>query len=118
VSGVVVVRRQTLLSCTSLASKGRFGLAAIALPAPDQALAGNGTPLEAIATLVAFSRQEVALLMTSLALIGFSVVAAILLLRTRIRAARNETRLGTDIAELQLQADRYRALLFAEPQIL
>ena len=58
------------------------------------------------------------MLTTALALLGFSVVAAILLMRTRLRAAGNEARLRADIADLQVQADRLRALLFAEPQIL
>ena len=58
------------------------------------------------------------MLTTALALLGFSVVAAILLMRTRVRATRTEARLRADIAGLQDQADRLRALLFAEPQIL
>src|SRR5207302_6985925 len=39
-------------------------------------------------------------------------------MRTRVRAARSEARLRSDIGDLQAQADRFRALLFAEPQIL
>src|SRR5665213_4495364 len=39
-------------------------------------------------------------------------------MRTRIRAASSDARLRADIAELQVEADRFRALLFAEPQIL
>src|SRR5256885_442759 len=39
-------------------------------------------------------------------------------MRTRIRAAKGEARLRAEIAELQAQADRFRALLFAEPQLL
>ena len=58
------------------------------------------------------------MLTTALALLGFSVVAAILLMRTRVRAAKNEARLRADIQGLQVEADRFRALLFAEPQIL
>ena len=58
------------------------------------------------------------MLATALALLGFSVVAAILLMRTRVRTAKNEARLRARIGELQLQADRFGALLFAEPQIL
>ena len=58
------------------------------------------------------------MLTTALALLGFSVVAAILLMRTRVRATRNEARLRAEIADLQVQADRLRALLFAEPQVL
>src|SRR6202008_234554 len=55
---------------------------------------------------------------TALALLGFSVLSAILLMHTPIRAAKSESRLHAVIEGLQLQADRYRALLFAEPQIL
>jgi signal transduction histidine kinase len=64
------------------------------------------------------NHQEFAVLTTALALVGFSVVAAILLMRTRVKATRTEVRLRADIAELQVQADRLRALLFAEPQVL
>jgi signal transduction histidine kinase len=65
-----------------------------------------------------FNRQEIAALATALALLGFSVVSAILLMRASVRAAKAEARLRSEIAELQAQADRFRALLFAEPQIL
>ena len=64
------------------------------------------------------NRQEFAVLTTALALLGFSVVAAILLMRTRVRSAKSEARLHADIQGLQVEADRFRALLFAEPQIL
>src|SRR5258705_12567548 len=64
------------------------------------------------------NRQEIAVLTTALSLLGFSVVAAVLLMRTRLRAARNEERLRADVGDLQVQADRLRALLFAEPQVL
>ena len=43
------------------------------------------------------------MLTTALALLGFSVVAAILLMRTRLRAASNEARLRADIAALQVR---------------
>ncbi len=117
-SGVIVVMRRTLLSCTSLARVGRLSLAATVLAPVDAAFAGDGMPADVIANLIELSRQDVAVMTAALALLGFSVVAAIALVRTRIRAGRKEARLRTDIAELQLQADRYRALLFAEPQIL
>jgi PAS domain-containing protein len=39
-------------------------------------------------------------------------------MRSRVRAARSEAQLRAHIADLQIQADRYRALLFAEPQVL
>ncbi|MDU6725509.1 MAG: PAS-domain containing protein, partial [Bradyrhizobium sp.] len=72
----------------------------------------------AVTTLFELSRQDVAEVTAMLALLGFSVVAAVALVRTRLAAARKEARLRADVAALQLQADRYRALLFAEPQIL
>lgn len=115
-SDVFVLMRRTLLSCTSLVRNGRIGVAAAAwfLPASAKAAA---LP-DALSTLVEFNRQEIAALVTALALLGFSVLTAILLMRARVRTARTETGLRARIAELQLQADRFGALLFAEPQIL
>jgi signal transduction histidine kinase len=115
-SGVIVSMRRTLLSCTSLVRAGLIGLAATALlPAVPAQASGLVDTLSGVLEL---NRQELAALTTALALLGFSVVAAILLMRTRLGAASNEARLRTRIGELQLQADRFRALLFAEPQIL
>jgi signal transduction histidine kinase len=116
-SGVIVAMRRTLLSCTSLARNGLIALGASpVLVAP--ARAGELPLLHEISTFFDFNRQEIAVLATALALLGFSVVSAILLMRTRIRAAKGEARLRSEIGELQAQADRFRALLFAEPQIL
>ena len=116
-SGVIVAMRRTLLSCTSLARNGLIGLGA-ALVSIAPARAGDLPLLDAISAFFDLNRQEIAVLTTALALLGFSVVAAILLMRTRLRAARSEARLRADIQDLQFQADRFRALLFAEPQIL
>jgi signal transduction histidine kinase len=117
-SGVVAAMRRTLLSRTSLARYGTIGLAVTAL-SPAQAAGAAEVPLiTAISTLFDFNRQEIAVLATALALLGFSVVSAILLMHTRLRAAKSDTRLRSKIADLQVRADRYRALLFAEPQIL
>jgi signal transduction histidine kinase len=116
-SGVIVSMRRTLLSCTSLA---RYGLSLVgaALASNGPAQAGDLPLVDAISTFLDLNRQEIAVLATALALLGFSVVAAILLMRTRVRAARSEAQLRSDIQDLQFQADRLRALLFAEPQIL
>lgn len=110
--------RRTLLSCSSLARNGLMGFAAGGLPLAAPAWAADAGFLDTISTLFDLNRQEVAVLTTALALLGFSVLAAILLMHTRIRAAKSELRLHAVIEGLQLQADRYRALLFAEPQIL
>ena len=117
-SGVIVAMRRTLLSCTSLARNGLIAVATAAFGSIAPAHAGDASLLDAISASLDLTRQEFAVLTTALALLGFSVVAAILLMRTRLRAARNEARLQTKIGELQAQADRFRALLFAEPQIL
>src|SRR5689334_9099764 len=117
-SGVIGSMRQALLSCTPLARNGLIGLAVSALPFAAPAFAADSGLLNTISSLLDFNRQEVAVLTTALALLGFSVLSAILLMHTRIRASKNESRLLATIEGLQLQADRYRALLFAEPQIL
>src|ERR1700737_2385209 len=116
-SGVIVAMRRTLLSCTSLARNGLIALGATQVSIVP-AHAGDLALLDAISAFFDFNRQEIAVLATALALLGFSVVAAVLLMRTRVRATRNEARLRSDIGDLQVQADRLRALLFAEPQIL
>src|SRR5690348_13359533 len=120
-SGVIVAMRRTLLSCTTLARNGLMGLGVglgALLPIASPAFAGDAQLLEQLSPLFGFNRQEIAVLTTALALLGFSVLAAILLMHHRIRSAKSEARLLSKIEGLQLQADRYRALLFAEPQIL
>ena len=107
-----------MLSCTSLvrgiAGAGAAGLVAIA---PAWA-AEPGLSEKLIQTFMNLSRQDLTALAMALGVLGFSVVAAILLMRTRVRAATNEQRLRAEIRELQTEADRFRALLFAEPQVL
>jgi signal transduction histidine kinase len=117
-SGVMAALRRTLLSCTSLAHGGRttqgtvVGAAGLALVQPAQAADVS------LLHFIGMNHQEFAALTTALSLLGFSVVAAILLMRTRLRAAHIESGLRSDIQRLQSEADRYRALLFAEPQVL
>lgn len=116
-SGVVAAMRRNLLSCTSLARHGLISLAT-ALTVPEPALAADSAITQVISAWLDLNHQEFAALTTALSLLGFTVVAAILLMRNRIKATRTELRLRADIADLQVQADRLRALLFAEPQIL
>jgi len=102
--------RRTLLSCTSLARNGLVTLGAtLACVTPGRA--DELTLLDKISNIVDLNHQEFAALATALALLGFSVTAAILLMRTRLRAAANEARLRSDIQGLQIESDRYRALL-------
>jgi len=110
--------RRTLLACTTLARSSFIGVAAATLLPAGRAMAGDLPVLDELAGLLGFNRQEIAVLATALALLGFSVVSAILLMRSRLSAARTEARLRGRIGELQVQTDSYRALLFAEPQVL
>jgi len=114
---VIVAMRRTLLSCTSLARNGMIGLGAalmfnrarlwqrLAAPAcglgiPRSQSPGNRGTDDSIDACSSFRCG------------GGAAV------RTRLRAARSEERLRSDVQDLQVQADRLRALLFAEPQIL
>ncbi len=118
-SDVIAAMRRTLLSCTSLVRDGIVGVAVSVLAASAPARASDLQLLEqALATFFDLDRQEVAVLATAFAVLGFSVVAAILLMRTRLRAANNEARLRSELRSLQVESDRFRALLFAEPQVL
>jgi signal transduction histidine kinase len=118
-SGVIGRMRRGLLSCTSIVRGGFVALSASILPGGTPALAAeHGLLNSTLSIFTDLNRQELAALITATAVLGFSVVAAILLMRTRVRAARIETKLRTDNQVLQLEADRFRALLFAEPQIL
>lgn len=117
-SGVIEGMRRTLLSCTSIVRGGAVGLGAAALFGIAPAFARDDVFQNALTLLAAIDRQEIAALSVAAAVLGFSVVAAILLMRTRLRAAHIESRLLSDNQALQLEADRFRALLFAEPQVL
>jgi signal transduction histidine kinase len=74
--------------------------------------------LRALETLFNANQQEIAAAALGLGIVGFSVVATILLMRTRLRASRTENKLRADVRALQTEADRLRALLFTEPQVL
>lgn len=118
-SGVVAVMRRTLLSCTSLVRGSIAGASAASVIAIAPASAAEPDMSERlIQTFMNLGRQDLAALAMALGVLGFSVVAAILLMRTRVRADANEQRLRADIRALQAESDRFRALLFAEPQVL
>jgi PAS domain-containing protein len=116
--GVVAAMRRTLLSCTSLARNGLMGLAFSALLPVGSGFAADLGIADAISDWLDLNHQEFAVLATAFALLGFSVVSAILLMRNRTRAGRNESKLRAQINELTAQTDRLSALLFVEPQVL
>ncbi|MBY0381809.1 MAG: PAS-domain containing protein [Xanthobacteraceae bacterium] len=114
-SGVLETMRRRLLSCTMIV---HGGLVALALVSPAKA-ADDSITGTALAILDSLHSPELAAGLTiSAAILGFSVVSAILLMRTRINAAAVEGKLRTDNQSLQNEADRLRALLFTEPQVL
>ncbi|OYU89106.1 MAG: two-component sensor histidine kinase [Bradyrhizobiaceae bacterium PARB1] len=115
-SGVIAAMRRTLLSCTAMVRDGLVGVGTSAMLATS-ALAAEDAPLT-LAGLLDLDRQDIAALTTGGAVLGFSVVCAILLMRNRQRAARTETKLRNELHALQTETDRYRALLFTEPQVL
>jgi signal transduction histidine kinase len=63
-------------------------------------------------------RHEIAFLAITLSVMGFAVVTAILLVRTRQRLAQTEARAHDEIIGSRAEVDRVYAMLRAEPQIL
>ena len=80
--------RRTLLSCTSLARNGLIGTCLAACARRRNRHPRRRTVAsQKLVDMLDLNHQEFAVLTTALALLGFSVVAAILLMRTRVRAA-------------------------------
>ena len=63
-------------------------------------------------------RHEITALALTLGVLIFAVTTAILLVRTRQRAAQREADYRDQIGALKAEADRFNALLLSEPQIL
>jgi signal transduction histidine kinase len=94
--------------------------AGVALPAPAHA---DQHPALALHELVltaqdSIDRHEIAVLVLVLGLLFFTVVTAIMLLRTRARAGRLESWSRDEIAALHNDLDRTNALLLSEPQVM
>jgi len=70
------------------------------------------------AVLPNLPRQEIAALTLTLGLLCFAVLAAVVLLRTRARAAHVEAASRDEIAALRADVDRMNALLMADPQVI
>lgn len=124
-SGVVRAIRRTLMSGTALmrgglaASLCAGSLVAMSLAPITPALADDSvSPVRALEGIFSLGEQEIAALSSAAGILGFSVVATILLMRTRLRATRIEKRLRADVRGLQAETDSLRALLFTEPQVL
>jgi signal transduction histidine kinase len=70
------------------------------------------------AAFASLDRQEIIGLVLTLSLLCFAVVTAILLVRTRLRAAQAEWDFRDEIIALRAEADRANTLLLSEPQII
>ena len=64
------------------------------------------------------SRQEIATLTLTLGLLGFAVLATVMLVRACVTAQRIETAAREESAALRAEIDRLKALLLLEPQVL
>ncbi len=90
-------------------------------PAPAAALTPLqiGTPVDAyISAFASLERHELAALALTLGVVLFAVVTAIMLVRSRQRAAANEAQARREIDALTAEVDRVNALLLSEPQIV
>ena len=117
--GTIHMMRRTYSSCISpRRHKPALSILFLAL-SPNPAAAQESFDLERLlVSLGGMDRQEFAVIALVLAILGFSVVSAIQLMRTRIRAAENEVRLRSEIQALQAENDRSNALLLSEPQVV
>ena len=89
------------------------------VPGPARADDASALPVTAyIEAFLALDRHELAALALTLGLLLFSVLTAILLVRTRMRAAAAETASRDQIVTLKSEHDRLNALLLSEPQVL
>jgi signal transduction histidine kinase len=71
-----------------------------------------------LSVVSSMSRQDVATLTLTLGLLCFAVLSAIVLVRTRSRAAEMESAARSEMTALRDEADRMRTLLLSEPQVL
>jgi signal transduction histidine kinase len=95
----------------------RGGFLAAALGLSVSATSAQAGLLDATAA-AALSRQEITALTLTLGLLCFSVLTAILLVRTRARAAHAEREARDENSSLRSELERTRALLLSEPQVL
>jgi signal transduction histidine kinase len=117
--GTILAVRRTLASCISPRIPASLSLSLPLTLAPHAAIAQENPAFDRLlAALGDLDRQEFAAIALALAILGFSVVSAILLMRTRTRAVENELRLRTEIQSLQAENDRSNALLLSEPQVV
>jgi signal transduction histidine kinase len=104
-------RRISLSAMAALAAAGLPG-AALAEEASESTL------LSFFQAVFELHHHEVAALALMLGVIFFATLTAVLLVRTRRRAEQTETETRTEIMTLRDEADRLRALVLSEPQVI
>jgi PAS domain-containing protein len=103
---------------------GGMAVAAGLLPQPSRAeervlLGVSSDLLKSYAdAFSALDRHELIALVLTLGVLLFAVTTAIMLVRTRTRAAANEAMLRDQIATFRAESDRFNAMLRSEPQVL
>ena len=95
-------------------------VATVLFPAvPARAALFDFSPTDStIADLTGHNQPDVAGLALTLGILLFAVVTAVMLVRTRSRAAQSEIAAREEIIALKADVDRAHALLLAEPQVI
>jgi signal transduction histidine kinase len=104
-------RRTRICTAAALAAAG-FPAAALAEEAEEFTL------LSIVRTVLDLHHNEVAALAVMLGVIIFATITAVVLVRTRWRAEQAEAEARAEIMALRAEADRSRALLLSEPQVI
>ncbi|HEX2511460.1 MAG TPA: two-component sensor histidine kinase, partial [Xanthobacteraceae bacterium] len=95
-------------------------VATVPFPAvPARAALFDFSPIDStIADVTGHNQPDVAGLALTLGILLFAVVTAVMLVRTRSRAAQSEIAAREEIIALKADVDRAHALLLAEPQVI
>lgn len=86
--------------------------------AQDQADAGSAFADAIGGAATALAHQNITTLALTLGMLFFAVLAAVVLLRARKDAERNDSAARDQTVELHAEIDRLKALLMSEPQVL
>ena len=92
---------------------------ATVVPTSAEAQAPGSSLVESfVSAAMALDRHEIAALTLTLGVTFFATVTAIMLVRTRQRAERQDAAARTEIMALKAEVDRHKALLLSQPQVI
>jgi len=91
---------------------------ALSTPARADVASAYGLVDDIIRAVTVASRQQIATVTLTLALLCFAALVTIVLLRTRKAAAKVETAAHDEMAALHAEIDRLKTLLLSQPQVL